>query len=126
MKLLLLLLVVLGAAVYFPESRAWILDHSRPVVNPILRTATESEMDKIVTDLKQHARENLGRMPDTRQFEAWLEATYAAGGSRDAWDSPYQLEDLRRDRRMRIRSWGPDRLRGTDDDLVVEFQREGR
>ena len=126
MKLFLLLLLVIGAALYFPDSRAWIFDKAQPVVNPILITATESEMDKIVSDLQQYARENLGRMPDPGQFSAWLEDTYAGGGSRDSWDTPYQLEDMRRDRRMRVRSWGPDRLRGTDDDILLEFQREGR
>jgi hypothetical protein len=126
MKLILLLLVVIGAALYFPDSRAWVLHRAQPIVNPILTTATHSEMEKIVDDLRQYSRENLGRFPDTRQFQVWLEDQYAVGGSRDSWDTPYQLEDLRRDRRMQIRSWGPDRLRGTDDDILLEFQREGR
>jgi hypothetical protein len=126
MKLLLLLAAAIAAALYFPDSRAWVLDRAQPVVNPILRTATVSEMDKIVTDLQQYSRENFGRLPDTRQFQAWLEGQYNMGGSRDSWDTPYQLEDLRRNRRMQIRSWGPDRLRGTDDDILVAFVREGR
>jgi hypothetical protein len=126
MKYFLLLIVVVGAAFYFPDSRAWIVERAQPVVNPMLRTATQSEMDKIQTDLQQFARENLGRYPDSRQFLTWLEDTYSGGGSRDSWGTPYQLEDLRRDRRMQIRSWGPDRIRDTGDDLLLAFQREGR
>mgnify|MGYP001824728648 CR=1 FL=1 len=126
MKLILLLLVVICAALYFPEPRAWVIDRAQPVLNPILTTATHSEMERIVEDLGQYSRENFGRFPDTRQFPLWLEDQYTGGGSRDSWDTPYQLEDLRRDRRMRLRSWGPDRLRGTDDDIFVDFQREGR
>lgn len=125
-KLLLLLLVGLGVALYVPESRAWLFEKSRPVVNPMLRTATLSEMDKIVGDLHTHARENLGQYPGTRDFAAWLEANYSGGGTRDSWDTPYELEDLRRERRMQVRSWGPDRLRATDDDILIQFQREGR
>ena len=86
----------------------------------------EGFLASIVNDLQQYSRENLGRFPDTRQFQEWLESQYAAGGSVDSWDTPYQLEDLRRNRRMQIRSWGPDRERGTDDDIIVVFQREGR
>ena len=40
MKLILLLLVVIGAALYFPDSRAWVLHRAQPIVNPILTTAT--------------------------------------------------------------------------------------
>lgn len=121
-------LIVLGsaAALYFPESRAWVMDRAQPVVNPVLRTATVSEMEKIVGDLHTHARENLGRYPDVRDFGAWLESQYSGGGAEDSWHTSYQLEDLRRDNRMQVRSWGPDRLRGTEDDILVEFRREGR
>ena len=126
MKLFLLLLVVIGAALYFPDSRAWVLDRAQPVVNPMLTTATHSEMDRIVDDLRQYSRENFGRCPDARQFPVWLDDQYSGGGGRDSWDTPYQLEDLRRDNRMQLRSWGPDRQRGTDDDILVEFRREGR
>lgn len=125
-KLLLLLLVAFAAALYFPESRAWVFERAQPVVNPILRTATISEMESIVGDLHTHARENLGRYPDIRQFGAWIDDQSSGGGSRDSWETPYELEDLRRDGRMQIRSWGPDRQRATDDDILVEFQREGR
>lgn len=125
-KFLILLLVALGVALYFPRSRAWLSERARPVVNPVLRTATLSEMDKIVGDLHTHARENLGVYPETRVFQTWLDATYAGDGGRDSWGTPYQLEDLRRDRRMQVRSWGPDRERATEDDILVEFRREGR
>lgn len=126
MKLFLLLLVALGLALYFPESRVWVLERAAPVVNPVLRTATQSEMDKIVTAMQQHARENFGRYPDTKSFPAWLEGKYSGGGARDSWGNTYELEDLRRERKMRIRSWGPDGLRDTGDDMFTEFNREGR
>lgn len=125
-KLFILLLVALGVALYFPDSRAWLSERARPVVNPILRTATVSEMDKIVGDLNTHARENLGVYPEARGFQAWLDATYAGDGGLDSWGNAYELQDLRRDRRMQIRSWGPDRVRATEDDIIVEFRREGR
>ncbi len=126
MKIFVLLLVGLGVALYFPNSRAWVLENAAPVVNPILRTATQSEMDKIVTAMQQHARENFGRYPDTKSFQAWLEGKYSGGGSRDSWGNTYELEDMRREQKMRIRSWGPDGLRDTGDDMFTEFRREGR
>lgn len=125
-KLLILLLVALGVALYFPDSRAWVLEKARPVVNPVLRTATVSEMDKIKGDLNTHARENLGVYPSPRDFGTWLEQQYAGDGGRDSWGTPYQLEDVRRGNQLRIRSWGPDRVRATEDDILVDFPREGR
>ena len=126
MKLFLALLLALGAALYFPDSRAWVLEKAKPVVDPMLSTATQSEMDKIVTAMQQHARENFGRYPDAKQFPVWIEDQLRGGASKDSWGTLYELEDLPRDRQMQIRSWGPDRLRDTGDDIMNTFRREGR
>lgn len=124
-RLFWLALIALGVALYFPESRGWLMEKAQPVINPVLRTATLSEMERIVGDLHTSATENFGRYPEPREFARWVERRYT-GGATDSWDNAYELEDLRRDGRMQLRSWGPDRLRGTEDDILVEFRRGRR
>ncbi len=116
----LLLLIVLGfvAAFYFPDSRAFLMEKGAPVIDPFLGMATESEMDRIANDLMAYRRENFGRLPGRRQFSTWLDDQYAGGANYDAWGTPYEYMIVGR-RSIELRSYGPDRLRGTEDDLVV-------
>lgn len=115
----LLLLIVLGivAAFYFPDSRAMLLEKGAPVIDPFLSMATNSEMDRIANDLMAYRRENFGRLPGRRQFATWLDDQYAGGANRDSWGNAYEYA-LGRDA-FEIRSYGPDRIRQTEDDIVV-------
>ena len=116
-RILLLILLGFVAAFYFPDSRAWMLDKGAPVIDPFLGMSTESEMERIMNDLMAYRRENFGRLPGRRQFPTWLEDQYAGGANYDAWGTPYEYLVNRRN--IELRSFGPDRLRQTADDLVV-------
>ena len=116
-RLILLVLLGIVAAFYFPDSRAMLLEKGAPVIDPILGMQTSSEMDKIANDLMAYRRENFGRLPGRRQFPTWIEDQYSGGGSRDAWGSAYEYQLRRRD--FELRSYGPDRIRSTEDDIVV-------
>ena len=52
MKAIFLFLIALGAALYFPQSRAVVVDLASPVLTPVLRWSTRGEMERIVGDLE--------------------------------------------------------------------------
>ena len=119
-RLILLILLGLVAAFYFPDSRAMLLEKGAPVIDPFLSMATESEMDRIANDLLAWRRENFGRMPSRKQFPTWLEDQYSGGASRDSWGNAYEYQLIRG--AFEIRSYGPDRVRGTEDDIITSRQ----
>ena len=91
-RLFLLIIFGLVAAMYFPDSRAMLLDKGAP-------------------------DGRFGRLPDRRQFPTWLDDQYSGGANRDSWGNAYEYLPGRRD--FQLRSYGPDRIRSTEDDLVV-------
>ncbi|UCC26186.1 MAG: hypothetical protein JSU98_03590 [Gemmatimonadales bacterium] len=122
-KIVLFLLVVLAAALYFDGSRSWMFEKGKPLIDPYFVMATQSEMEKIAQDLQMYERENFGRLPDRRSFDGWLERQYSGGAGVDSWGSPYEYT-LRRDS-FYLRSPGPDKLRATEDDIVEGRPRTG-
>jgi len=116
-KVLLLLILAFVVAMYFPASRAAIVDRAGPVVNPFLEMSTEREMNNIANDLKTYQRENFERLPSERQFRTWIEDQYSGNGGLDAWGTPYEYR-LGRDQ-LELRSLGPDLIRGTEDDILM-------
>ncbi len=117
-RIFLLLLVALGVGLYFPESRAKILEFASPVVNPYLRMATEGEMQDIADKLKEYQRENFEQLPTERTFEEWIAPRFAGGASIDGWGSAYEYRVERT--RFVLVSYGPDGQRNTGDDIFVE------
>lgn len=118
MRTVFVILVALGAALYFPRSRAVLLDTAAPVLNPVLGWATRGEMRAMARDLEQ--RVNTGRsIPSNgREFATWLENNYQAGDSRtDSWGQPYTMQ--RWADSFAVISAGPDGRTGTEDDLRV-------
>lgn len=119
-KIILMLLVGLAAALYFPRSRAVVMEYAAPVLNPAFRLATKAEMEKLSRDLRNYERET-GRLPEARQFSGWLEGRYAGDATRDSWGNTYIL--IVRPRAFDIVSMGPDGRQGTSDDLVETSNR---
>lgn len=115
-KIIVILLVALAAALYFPTTRPFVVEHAGPVLNPALRLATKAEMEKIARDLQTYERETLGQMPESRGFATWLEGRYNGDATQDSWGTTYVL--VLRQNSFDVVSLGPDRQRGTDDDIV--------
>jgi len=116
-RLFLLLLVAFGIALYVPESRAAITEAAHPLANPAYRWMSHQQMSQIVDDLEIVV--NTGaRLPTARgEFDGWLDRRYRQPRSReDAWGTRYQLRV--RGNTFEVLSAGPDRVFGTDDDLV--------
>lgn len=117
-RLILTFLVAFAAALYFPQSRAVLIDVAGPLLNPMFSMATSSEMDKIAREIQTYER-TTGRMPEPRTFQRWLEDRYAGDAMEDSWGGSYSLEI--RQNQFDLVSPGPDGLLNTDDDLVESW-----
>lgn len=115
LKLFLILLVALGAAFYFPSSRAVMLDYGGPLLNPAFRLATKAELEKVSRDLETYERET-NRLPQPREFTSWLEGRHSGDATHDSWGNDYIL--VVRTSTYDVISVGPDGRQGTSDDLV--------
>ena len=121
-RLVLLVILALVTWSYFPDTRAILMDVSEPVVVPIIRWSMEEEMATVGRNAVDHERLT-GELPAGTAWLEWLEYRYVSSEARtDAWGSTYQLE-VSTDSVWTL-SYGPDRTRGTDDDLRVATPRD--
>lgn len=119
----LFLLVVLGLLTwyYFPETRAMLMDVAEPVVVPVIRWSAEEEMAQVARNVVEHERLT-GFVPAGREWLGWLDYRYSVEDMKlDPWGTVYQLE-VSADS-VWILSFGPDRVRGTEDDFRVAAPR---
>ena len=114
-KLVLMIILGLSAAMYFPDSRQMLLDTAAPVINPVLGWQTEGEIEKIIRDLRTHEQEHYNRLPDRREWRDWLARTYHGKVVEDSWGQPYHFLTQRDS--FYVVSYGPDRTYGTIDDI---------
>jgi len=122
----LVLLVVAGVLVttYLPDSREWLAGVLRPLWAPVVRWNTEQEMAQVGRDVVGHEIQ-MGKLPDRRTWNDWLDWRYPVDDLKlDAWGSTYQLRVWADS--VAIVSWGPDRIRNTEDDFQVSTPRERR
>ena len=121
-RLLLLAILALVTWVYFPETRAILLDVAEPVVVPLVRWGAEDEMAQVGRNVVAHERLT-GQLPTGASWLAWLEFRYTTEeGRRDPWGSVYQIETSSDS--VWILSYGPDRIRATEDDFHVVTARD--
>jgi hypothetical protein len=124
MTRLLILMVVLAVVtwLYFPETRAILLDFAEPVVLPVMRWGTEEEMATVGRNAVDHERLT-GGLPTGPEWLGWLQYRYVSEEARtDPWGSTYQLE-VSNDSVWTL-SYGPDRTRGTPDDFRISTPRD--
>ena len=120
----LVLMVVLGlvAAFYFPNSRAVMMDIAEPVIVPVARWSTSAEMRQVGENVLEHERLT-GKLPDRRTWLGWLDYRYSSDDLRqDPWGSMYQLRVWADS--VAIVSWGPDAMSSTEDDFQVVVPRD--
>lgn len=119
----LFLLIVLGILswLYFDETRVMLLDVAEPVVLPVMRWSTEEEMRQVARNVVEHERLT-GQLPAGSAWLDWLDYRYSAEEiKRDPWGTIYQLETSGDS--VWILSYGPDRVRSTEDDFRVAAPR---
>ena len=114
-KVSLLLIVGIFAVYYFPESRLMLLDATEPLVLPVIKSGALEEMERIGRNVIEY--ESLtGDVPDRGDWVSWLDFRYTLDEQRrDPWGSAYEL-GVATDSVMII-SYGPDRVRATEDDF---------
>jgi hypothetical protein len=115
----LLLLTALGVLTwsYFPETRAMLLDVLEPVALPLARWNTEEEMAQIGRNVVDQERLT-GVLPAGPAWLEWLRYRYATPeATTDPWATTYQLVASKDS--VWVLSYGPDRIRGTEDDFRV-------
>lgn len=126
-KLILILILALGAALALPATRPRVLKLlepvTKPVIDPVLSWSAEGEMDRLARALVE-VEETYRQMPDAREFGSWLRSRYQGGGAEwDPWGSRYYLKVWADS--FVVGSPGPDRQAGTADDLMVSRKRRG-
>ena len=123
-KVVFLLLVLLGASLYFPQTRPVVLEYLGPVMNPVLTWQTKGEMGRLTRELQTVTREG-GDLPSPgASFQAWITRNFLGRAQSDAWGSDYTLrvwEDS-----VGVVSNGPDLEIDTDDDIVLSAVRQRR
>ncbi|MBM4184609.1 MAG: hypothetical protein FJ207_10410 [Gemmatimonadetes bacterium] len=120
----LVLLAILGVLVwvYFPETRAMVLDAAEPIAVPLARWSTQEEMAQVARNVVDQERLT-GTLPSGGRWLEWLRVRYAGPDAwTDPWGSTYQL-DATNDS-VWVLSYGPDRTRGTSDDFRVATSRK--
>ena len=123
-KLVLLVILWFVVAYYFPDSRIWLTNASKPLTTPLVKWNTKEEMRQVGRDVVDHEL-TTGKLPDRRGWLEWLEYRYLSEELRqDYWDSTYELKVWADS--VAIWSYGPDRTRQTEDDFWISTPRQRR
>ncbi|MGD2121098.1 MAG: hypothetical protein PVJ76_05110 [Gemmatimonadota bacterium] len=127
-KIILILLVLFGAALYAPQTRPVVLETISPVVNPVLGWQTKGEMDRIVRELQTRVEQGSSLPEPGNPFQGWMNRHFFGGASVDAWGVAYTLQ-IKRDS-VQLVSNGPDQEIGTADDMsrlvLIQPRERGR
>ena len=113
-KLILLIIIGLGVGMYFPNSRAVLMEKGEPVLRPMLVWSAQREIEKIVSAVQQNEQIDL-RFPSRREWVRWVGDHFSEDGSTDPWGNFYQYE-IQEDS-FAVISPGPDLLGKTEDDI---------
>jgi hypothetical protein len=116
LKIILILLVLFGAALYAPQTRPYVVETISPVVNPVLGWQTKGEMNRIVRELQTRLEQGSSLPAPGEAFNSWMDRRFVGGAALDAWGQPYTLQ-IRRDSVLLV-SNGPDETTDTSDDIT--------
>ena len=116
-RLVLLAILCVVTWLYFPETRAILLEAAQPVVLRVGRWSSNEEMAQVGRHAVDHERLT-GELPHGETWLGWLATRYPdRDAAQDPWGSHYQL--IVWDDSVAVLSYGPDRTRDTDDDFQV-------
>lgn len=113
-RLLGIMVLLLAAVLLLPPLR----ERAAPQIEWALTPVYRWEAKNRVSDLRrvmERERSAGVQLPGPREFQSFVTRHEGAATSIDPWDSPYFLESTRTT--LRIGSAGPDRVRGTADDI---------
>ncbi len=125
-RLFVIALVAFGAALYFPETRASVIERLDPIIQPALGPirvgSTKEELRQIAQDLQGYERLYDKVPSNPESFRQWLFSQYALPSNyQDSWGSEFFYKVWPDS--FGVVSAGPDRAANTDDDLMVTRRR---
>ena len=123
-KIIFFLLILLGAALYFPQTRPVVVDTIGPVINPVLTWQVKREMDRIVRELQSMNEQGSTLPVSGERFNRWMEREFFGGAKNDAWGVAYTLQIDRNE--FLVVSNGPDQEIGTPDDITQLVMKQSR
>ena len=115
-KFFILLILLLGAAFSFPQTRPYMLDALAPALNPMLTWQTRGEIAQINRELQALHRSGQSLPGQGEEFQRWMLQNFQGGSSLDAWGNTYILK--RWTDSIGVVSRGPDMEINTPDDIV--------
>ena len=118
-KIILILLVVLGAAMAIPSTRAKMEDAATPIIDKFRVKLVPKRLETMADQLDVRLSRGQG-LPTS--WEGWLRRDYSSVPE-DPWGNIYYLDSSRRG--YTVGSMGPDGVKGNDDDIKEE-RRQGR
>ena len=126
-KFLILIILVLGAAFYLPQTRPFMLEVLAPVLNPVLTWQTEGEITQINRELQLLSRTGQSLPAPGGSFQDWMNRNFQGGSSLDAWGNTYSVRIWLDS--VGVVSRGPDMEINTPDDILESvgiFRTRGR
>jgi hypothetical protein len=115
-KFFILLILLLGAAFYFPQTRPMMLDVLGPVLNPVLTWQTRGEVSQITRELQALYRSGQPLPGQGEEFQSWMLHNFQGGSNLDGWGNRYSLK--RWSDSIGVASRGPDLEINTPDDII--------
>jgi len=113
-KIILILLVLFGAATAYPPTRAKMTDAVLPIVDNFRAKIVPARLQTMTDQLDIRLSRGQG-LP--AGFDGWLRRDYSRAAE-DPWGNLYYLESNRRG--YTVGSMGPDGVRGNEDDIRRE------
>ena len=118
-RIIFILVIVFGAAMAIPSTRAKMEDAARPVMDKFRVKLVPKRLEVMADQLDVRISRGQG-LPSS--WDGWLRRDFS-GVPEDPWGNIYFLESSRRG--FTVGSMGPDGVQGTEDDITVEH-RQGR
>jgi hypothetical protein len=116
-RIIWILVFALAAVLFVKPLRERASPHIEFALNPVYKWDTKNRVNELVR-LIERERATGGMVVTPRDFEKFLSNREGADAIRDVWGQPYFMEANKRT--MRVGSAGPDRTRGTVDDIYSE------
>lgn len=114
-KLVLLAIVALAAGMAIPQTRPHILERAAPLLYPVHKWQTESEMEQIAREISSFERTYYKLPVGRATFDEWLQRGFQDESQQDTWGTRYQMRVWPDS--FAILSAGPDLEIETPDDL---------
>jgi hypothetical protein len=116
-RLLLILVFLLAAVLLLPPLRERAAPQIEWALTPVYRWEAKNRVSEISRVLERE-RSLSGGVPHPRNFQSFIASREGPAAALDPWGEPYFLEVTRTT--LRVGSAGPDRVRGTADDIYSQ------